>query len=89
MTETSPQHDRDVMTARRGVGYSRLAMNELQHGGAFVVQLRAGADFSAGRVAGRIEHIASGRSGQFESPAGLLHLLAVLLETSTRKERDV
>ena len=64
-------------------------MNELQHGGAFVIQLRAGADLSAGRMAGRIEHIASGRSGQFESPDGLLNLLAGLLETSTRKENDV
>jgi len=40
MTETSPQHDRDVMTVRRGVRYSQPAMNELQHDRAFVIQLR-------------------------------------------------
>jgi hypothetical protein len=47
MTETSPQHDRDVMTVRRGVRYSQPAMNELQHDRAFVIQLRH-ADFSNG-----------------------------------------
>jgi hypothetical protein len=54
-------------------------MNELQHVGAFVIQFRAGADFNAGRVSGRIEHIASGRSGQFESSRALLDLLATFL----------
>jgi hypothetical protein len=68
------------MTVRRGTGYSRLAMNELQHCGAFVIQFRAGTDYSTGRVSGRIEHIASGRSGQFESVGALLDLLARLLE---------
>jgi hypothetical protein len=68
------------MTVPRRARYSRLAMNELQHGGAFVVQLRAGTDFSTGRVMGRAEHIASGRSGQFESAGAMLELLARLLE---------
>jgi hypothetical protein len=54
-------------------------MHELQHGGAFVIQFRAGTDFGEGRVVGRIEHIASGRCGQFESAAALLELLARLL----------
>ena len=39
-------------------------MNELQHGGAFVIQFRAGVDFGEGQVVGRIEHIASGCCGQ-------------------------
>jgi hypothetical protein len=57
-------------------------MQELQHGGAFVVQLRTGTDFSAGQVTGRVEHIATGRHGQFESVDALFYLIAgVLAET--------
>jgi hypothetical protein len=55
-------------------------MNELQHVGAFVIRFRTGTDFGAGRVSGRLEHIATGRSRQFESVAALLDLLAMLLE---------
>jgi len=55
-------------------------MNELQHVGAFVIQFRAGTDFSAGQVTGRVEHIASGCSGQFESAGAMVDLLARLLE---------
>ena len=47
-------------------------MNGLQHAGAFVIQFREGTDFGAGRVAGRVEHIASGRSGRFDSAAALV-----------------
>jgi len=61
-------------------------MNELQHAGAFVIQFRAGTDFGAGRVAGRVEHIASGRTGHFESPGALLDLLARLLKTAPSLE---
>ena len=38
ITETLPQDDDGVMTVRGGPGYSRLAMQGLQHAGAFVVQ---------------------------------------------------
>jgi hypothetical protein len=55
--------------------YSRLAMNGLQRAGAFVVQFRTGSDFTGGRVAGRIEHIASGWAACFESSDELLALL--------------
>jgi hypothetical protein len=48
--------------------------------GAFVIQFRAGTDFSTGRVAGRIEHIASGRFGHFRSATALLDLLATFLK---------
>jgi hypothetical protein len=54
-------------------------MNGLQHAGAFVLQFRAGSDFSAGRVTGRIEHIASGQTARFESIDELLATLARLL----------
>jgi hypothetical protein len=82
MTETSPQHDPDVMTVSAGARYSQRAMNGLQHTNAFVVQLRAGTDFERGRVEGRVEHIASGRTGRFGSAAELLELLAGLLKPS-------
>ena len=61
-------------------------MNELQHVGAFVIQFRAGTDFGAGRVAGRVEHIASGRTGQFESAGALLDVLARLLKEAQSLE---
>ena len=61
-------------------------MNGLQHAGAFVIQFREGTDFGAGRVAGRIEHIASGRSGRFDSAAALLDLLATVLEDAQSPE---
>ena len=64
----------------RGDRYSQLAMNELQHVGAFVIQFRAGTDFTTGRIAGRAEHVASGRSGHFESVAALVDLIARLLK---------
>jgi hypothetical protein len=61
-------------------------MNELQHVGAFVIQFRAGTDFSTGQVSGRIEHVASGRSGRFESAAALLDLLAAFLKRALSPE---
>jgi hypothetical protein len=54
-------------------------MNELSPVNAFVIQFRIGTDFSTGRVSGRIEHVASGHSGQFESAGALLDLLATIL----------
>jgi hypothetical protein len=68
------------MTVLRGDRYSQLAMNELQHVGAFVIQFRTGTDFTTGRIAGRAEHVASGRSGQFESVAAMVELIARLLK---------
>jgi hypothetical protein len=68
------------MTASRGGSYSQLVMNGLQRGGAFVVQFRTSTDFDAGRVAGRVEHIASGRTGTFDSAEALVDLLAGMLK---------
>jgi hypothetical protein len=61
-------------------------MNELQHAGAFVIQFRAGTDFGAGRVAGRVEHIASGRTVQFDSAGALLDVLARALKEAKSRE---
>jgi hypothetical protein len=46
---------------------------------AFVMHLRPGALPEEGRVAGRVEHIASGRSGHFESLPELLAFLGRVL----------
>lgn len=66
------------MTAGVAVDILRV-MSGLQHGGAFVVQFRSGTNFATGLVEGRVEHVATGRSGTFESAAALLVLLARLL----------
>jgi hypothetical protein len=54
-------------------------MNGLQHTGAFVVQFQAGTDFERHRVAGRMEHVASGLTAHFESANELLQLFARFL----------
>ena len=59
-------------------------MADLQHDGAFVVQFRAGTNFATGDVAGRVEHIASGRTSRFESASELLEILGRLLEEERR-----
>jgi hypothetical protein len=64
------------MTPCRAGRYSQPAMNGLQHTGAFVVQFRTGTNFETGRVEGRVEHIASGRSRRFESMDELVLLFA-------------
>jgi hypothetical protein len=55
-------------------------MTSLQHAGAFVLQFRAGSDLDAARVAGRVEHIASGQTEWFESLEELLASLARMLK---------
>ena len=59
--------------------YSRPRMDGLQHTGAFVVQFCTATDFVSGRVAGRVEHVASGRSAHFESAHELLEVFARVL----------
>ena len=51
-------------------------MNDFNHAGAFVVQFRTPTDFERGRVEGRVEHIASGRTARFASTRQLLETLA-------------
>ena len=50
---------------------------------AFVVQFREGTDIGAGRLVGRVEHIASYRAARFHSVEDLLAFMArVLTEVS-------
>jgi hypothetical protein len=76
------------MTARRGPGYSRLAMQGLQHAGAFVVRFTPGTDFNANRVEGRIEHVASGRAVRFASVNELFAFIAGTLAEMRRGAND-
>lgn len=46
---------------------------------AFVVQFRVGTDAAHGRVAGRIEHVASRQTGSFQSWAELQSFIAQVL----------
>jgi hypothetical protein len=63
-------------------------MNGLQHAGAFVLQFREETDFAAGRVTGRVEHVASGQTARFESVDELLATLARLLAEAQAGERQ-
>jgi hypothetical protein len=59
-------------------------MNGLQHASAFVIQFRAGPDVHAGRLAGRVEHVASGRTAHFQSVHELPELLRRMLNENHR-----
>ena len=77
------------MTLGAGHRYSRLHMSGLQHAGAFVVQFRTATDFSADRVEGRVEHIASGQSAHFESADELLEVFARVLAARSEVQRRI
>ena len=54
-----------------------------------MVQFRAGSDFQAGRVEGRVEHIASGLTGCFHSTWELLALLDRVLTDQESRQGDL
>jgi hypothetical protein len=56
---------------------------ELQYANAFVIQLRATDKNKENRVPGRIEHVASGRTANFQSIEELPQLLLRMLESTT------
>jgi hypothetical protein len=54
---------------------------------AFVVQFRADANVTAGRMAGRVEHVVSGRSERFSSMTGLWAFIEkILSEVNTQRQ---
>jgi hypothetical protein len=61
-------------------------MDRWQSQSAFVVQFRDSTDVAAGRVEGRVEHIASYRSARFESTEELFAFVARVL-SELREER--
>ena len=55
------------MTLDRAFLYSPIMMKDWQHTGAFVIQFQAETDIKQGQFEGRIEHIASSQTTQFQS----------------------
>src|SRR5262245_35773699 len=86
ISKTLPQHDRGVMTAGEITPNLEqpedFLMNDFNHANAFVVQFRTPTDFARGRVEGRVEHVASGRTVQFTSTRELLETFARLSKSA-------
>ena len=55
-------------------------MDEWQSRAAFVIQFREGTDIGAGRLEGRVEHIASYKAARFNSLEDLLSFIARVLD---------
>ena len=71
------------MTGAGTARYCALSMDGSQTRAAFVVQFRESTDIRAGRLEGKVEHIASFRSARFYSVDELLAFIASVLEEST------
>jgi hypothetical protein len=56
---------------------------------AFVIQFRSGTEIRNGKVEGRIEHVASGRTACFHSCEDLLNALDRLCEDDHKKSSAV
>lgn len=54
---------------------------------AFVVQLRADADFASGTVTGRIEHVSSGSAGLFDSAEQLIAWMRAVVDRTSSQRR--
>ena len=54
-------------------------MSGLQHANAFVVQFRSADEEATGALAGRVEHVASGRTATFQAVDELPHVLRRML----------
>ena len=70
------------MTSSALCHYSENAMNGLRPASAFLIQFRTDGDPLKGKLAGRIEHVASGKTANFDSIHDLPDLLRQMLEES-------
>ena len=61
--------------------------NDWPHTGAFVLQLGPNTDLAAGRLDGRVEHVATMRSARFHSLAELLAFLKEALAAASQPRR--
>jgi hypothetical protein len=75
------------MTWHRGRRYRSVVQNDWPYTGAFVLQLGPATDIRAGRLEGRLEHVASTRSARFQSLDELLAALAEMLADARRPEK--
>ena len=55
----------------------------------FVIQIRPDADVSGGQLAGRIEHIASGRAGHFKDICELVSFISAVLAAPPPRAEDL
>jgi hypothetical protein len=62
-------------------------MEAWRYKGAFVIQFRTDSDIEAGRIIGRVEHVASSQSTRFESLDELLRFIHIVL-SELRKTED-
>jgi hypothetical protein len=56
--------------------------------GAFVVQFRRETDIGAGRLRGRVEHIATYRAARFDSLDQLMAFMAEVLSDANAREQE-
>lgn len=75
------------MTGTRSVHYCPRMMEAWQSKAAFVIQFRESTDVEAGRLDGKIEHIASCADTRFHSLDELLAFIARVLEEIRDLER--
>lgn len=55
---------------------------------AFVIQLRADADFDSGAVSGRIEHVSSGAAGLFDSVEQVIAWMRAAVDRASTQRRE-
>jgi hypothetical protein len=77
------------MTGVKAVRYSDSAMNGLQYRRAFVIQFRAEYPGDQGPLAGRVEHVASGRTMNFCNSSELPQILEQMLKASQSDNGDL
>lgn len=76
------------MTSSSFHHYSENAMNGLRPASAFLIQFRTAGDPLKDKLAGRIEHVASGKTANFDSIHDLPELLREMLEESCGIDAD-
>jgi hypothetical protein len=87
-TETSPQTDDSFMTLWSMDRYSHPAMNGLDPSSAFIIQFRTDTISGAMKLAGRIEHVVSGKTAIFKSIHEVPELLRQMLKDSQHADVD-
>jgi hypothetical protein len=63
-------------------------LNGWQHNGSFVIKFSQDTNPDAGRLSGRIEHVASGETTRFESENELLAFLSSILKRVRTEFQD-
>jgi hypothetical protein len=71
-----------------GSRYSQPAMKELKHAAAFVIQFRLDEESANGKLAGRVEHVCSGRTANFQSVNDLPELLRRMLHDAQQSDNS-